>query len=110
MPNPANITFAGENTYQTYMSGQILDKFMFRGVPDRRPLREWKKGRRERLSSDQAILTTVHQLFGTDLARGLDAEGLQEWHWENCKIGALRRVDVRVGRSSCASCIRPRHY
>jgi hypothetical protein len=43
---------------------------------------------RERSQSDQAIVSTVHRFFGTDLVLGVAAEEQQELYWESCKIEA----------------------
>jgi hypothetical protein len=45
-PNPANITFAGENTCQINMRVQFSYEFVSRSIPDQHPLQEAKKEHR----------------------------------------------------------------
>ena len=84
--------FAGENACHINMRMQISDEFMSLDIPDQLLLRAIQKMNREQKQLDRAILTTVHHYSGIDLGPGLAAEGRQERHWENYKIGAVRRA------------------
>jgi hypothetical protein len=66
-----------------------------------------KKERREHIRLDQAILTTDHHYFETDI--GIAAEGWQESHGENLKFRAGRQAGVKEDHALYVSCIYPGH-